>query len=221
MSVSVYLSTGISLELCVHSAPIFFALVTYGCPGSIFIWQYCHTLCTCSFMDDSYICTHGSTLISWQWVTSLLRHAQDNATAALYWLCHVLDDGGYNGCHQSVQCTWPCSVCDLFMGLCVQWMLCRAVAVPDNQRSPADAERAGDGHWAGGQRHSGGVRQLRLPATQTHRQLHGHQQHTADGRLVHVLLHVCPLHMDCAARLSHSERLRQVHHTGRHVAGTW
>ena len=112
------LSVSASPELLIRSSPKLLVAVyaTYGCGTDHFL-AGCNKLCTFSFMNDIIFAHHwpcGGMSILLQQVISLHRHVQtSNATAALYWLHHILDDGGRRnyttssckGCgEQSVQC---------------------------------------------------------------------------------------------------------------------
>ena len=70
---------------------IFSAYVTRR-RGSVLLWRRCDISCTSGFMTDDIIGYTGARLsMTLQRVTSLRRRAQENASAASYWLRRVQD----------------------------------------------------------------------------------------------------------------------------------
>jgi len=71
---------------------IFFPAYVTFCRGSVLLWRRCDILCTSGFMtDDITGHTEARRLMTLQRVTSLHRRAQENASAASYWLRRVQD----------------------------------------------------------------------------------------------------------------------------------
>jgi len=70
---------------------IFFPAYVTFCRGSVLLWRRCDILCTSSFMTDDITGHTEARRSMTQRVTSLHRRAQENASAASYWLRRVQD----------------------------------------------------------------------------------------------------------------------------------